>query len=218
MIVAIDGPAGAGKSTISLALAEALGCVRLDTGALYRVVAYAALGAGIAEEDRGLEAFVSELDIRYEPSGIWLDGTEVSDHLRTPEISSAASSYSAQPAVRRALLGLQRRLGTAQNAVVDGRDIGTVVFPDADAKIFLTAAAEARAHRRLLELREQSVESTFDEVYQAIVDRDHADMNRAVAPLKQAEDAVVVDATELSIAQVVQRCLEVVRTATGPKA
>lgn len=212
MIIAIDGPAGAGKSTISRKLADALGCVRLDTGALYRVVGLAATEAGRTVEDDDLHAFVSSLPIRVRPDTIELGDRDVTAAIRTPEISAAASTFAAVPAVRDALLGLQRKLGRAGPTVMDGRDIGTVVFPDAEVKIFLTARADVRAQRRLAELKARGVDADYDVVLSDIITRDRQDTERAIAPLKQADDAVVVDASDAGIDDVVQRCVQIVRS------
>ncbi len=210
MIIAMDGPAGAGKSSVSLRLAERLGFQRLDTGALYRSVALAARQAGRAPEDPELQAFVEGLSIELRGERVFLGAEEITEAIRSPEISAAASLYAAQSSVRAALLGLQRRLGHQQNCVLDGRDIGTVVFPDAELKIFLTARAEVRAERRLLELRGRGIEAHFEQLLQEIKARDKADSERAHAPLKQAKDAVVVDASERSIEEVVDACFALV--------
>ncbi len=215
MIIAIDGPAGAGKSTVSLRLAERLGCVRLDTGALYRVVGLACTRAGIDPADATLGPFVTNLDISFDGDHIHLSGEDVSAVIRTPAMGTAASRYAAVPAVRGALLELQRRIARRSDSVVDGRDIGTVVFPDAEVKIFLTAAAEARAQRRCAELEARGMPAEFEAVLEEIRSRDRADTERAVAPLKQAADATLVDATSLGIEEVVQRCVEIVEAATG---
>jgi cytidylate kinase len=210
MIIAIDGPAGAGKSTISRRLAERIGCVRLDTGALYRVVALACTRHGLAPDAPGIQRFVAGLAIRFHDDRVFLGAEDVSAVIRTPAISTAASQYAAIPGVRAALLDLQRRIGRTQDSVVDGRDIGTVVFPDAEVKIFLTARAEARAERRCAELRAMGLEAVFETVLGEIRARDKADTERATAPLKRAQDATLVDATTLGIEEVVARCVEIV--------
>ncbi len=215
MIVAIDGPAGAGKSTVSRMLAERLGWVRLDTGALYRVVGLAATRAGRTVKDPDLGAFAAGLAIEVEADGIRLDGVDMGQAIRTPEASAAASRFAAVPAVRDALLELQRHLGRAQDTVIDGRDIGTVVFPDADVKIFLTAAAEERARRRLAELEGRGEAADFETVLADIVQRDKQDSERAVAPLKKAADAVEVDTSTLDLPGAVEACLAVVRQKVG---
>jgi cytidylate kinase len=215
-LLAIDGPAGAGKSTVSRKVAHRLGFSMIDTGALYRAVALAARRAGIAYEDEaGLEALLRDLDLRLEGSGgegsrVFLGGEDVSSAIRTPEISLGASRVSTVRAVREGLLELQRRLGLAapRGAVLEGRDIGTVVFPDADAKIFLTASVEQRARRRYEELRARGEDVAFDEVLADQIRRDRRDMERALAPLRPAEDAFVVDSTGRTIDEVVD---EIVR-------
>ncbi len=213
MIVAIDGPAGAGKSTVARRVAEHLGCIRLDTGAIYRAVALAATRAAIPTSDgSGLAALVDGLDLAFEGRSVMLAGEDVSAAIRTPEMSAAASAYSAVPEVRAGLLGLQRRVGAATDAVVDGRDIGTVVFPDAEVKIFLTATAEARAGRRFLELQQNGEAAELATVLAEIRTRDHNDSTRAVAPLRQADDAVLVDTTHLDLEGAVAACVAVVES------
>ncbi|MBU0553014.1 (d)CMP kinase [Myxococcota bacterium] len=211
MIIAIDGPAGAGKSTISQRLAERLGFTRLDTGALYRAVALAEMRKGNAADAPD----VGPWNLEVEGDRLTLDGEDISQAIRAPEISSAASDFAKNPAVRAGLLALQRRLGRARDTILDGRDIGTVVFPDADVKIYLTAQPEARAHRRWLELEARGHAQPFRIVLAEIMARDKQDMGRAIAPLRRAEDAVEVDASELGIEEAVEACLAVVRQARG---
>jgi cytidylate kinase len=217
-IVAIDGPAGAGKSTASRRLAARLGFALVDTGAIYRAVALAASRTGIAwDDDRGLGELLPRLRIRFEPPPPWnpaagqrvfLGEEDVSVEIRTPPMSLGASAVSARPVVRAALLELQRRLASTpdhRGAVLEGRDIGTVVFPDADAKFFLTATAECRARRRFEELRAKGQGVTLDEVLADQLQRDKQDSEREVAPLRPADDAVVVDSSGVPLDQVVER-------------
>ncbi len=217
-IVAIDGPAGAGKSTASRRLAARLGFAMVDTGAIYRTVALAASRAGIAYDDEPrLTEILPGLRIRFEPpppsnpgggQRVLLGEEDVSLAIRTPPMSLGASAVSARPAVRAGLLDLQRRLARApgnRGAVLEGRDIGTVVFPDADAKFFLTASPEVRARRRFEELRDKGDPSTFEQVLAEQRKRDRDDSERAVAPLKPAPDAVVVDTSDAGLDEVVER-------------
>jgi cytidylate kinase len=221
-IVAIDGPAGAGKSTAARELAARLAFALVDTGAIYRAVALAAARRGIAsDDDERLGSLLSGLSIRFEapPPGsaggqrVLLDGEDVSAEIRAPPVSLGASAVSARPVVRAGLLALQRRLATApgnRGAVLEGRDIGTVVFPDADAKFFLTASPEVRARRRFEELAARGAAATYEEVLADQVKRDRDDSERAVAPLRPAPDAAVVDTSEMSIPAVVSRLAEAV--------
>lgn len=214
MIVAIDGPAGAGKSTIGRLLAERIGFTRVDTGSLYRAVGLACLDAGVTGEGSALDATLATLDLDLGPKGeVILGGVDVSARIRTPEVSKAASTFAAFPATRAALLDLQRRLGRARDSILEGRDIGTVVFPDAEVKIYLTASADVRAQRRLAELEGRGVAADLETVKAQIIARDQADMNREIAPLKQADDAVVVDASDLTIDGVVAACATIVEAA-----
>lgn len=202
--IAIDGPSGAGKSTIARILAGELGCMYVDTGALYRTVGYAALGRGIAATNlAAVEAMLSEIRVELTHENgvqqVWLNGENLGDRIRTPEVSMAASAFSALPVVRQYLLDLQQDTARKQSVIMDGRDIGTVVLPFADVKIFLTASAEARAERRFLELQEKGVKTTFDEVLRDMKERDYNDSHRATAPLKAADDAILVDTSECTL-------------------
>ena len=213
-LLAIDGPAGAGKSTVSREVARRLGFTMIDTGALYRTVALAAVRAGIDQEDEDrLAELLSRIEIRLDGDRVFLDGEDVSRAIRTPEISLGASRVSAVPAVRQGLLRLQRELGRAapRGAVLEGRDIGTVVFPDADAKFFLTASVEQRAKRRYEELRSRGEEVTLEEVLADQTRRDRRDSERTLAPLRPAEDALVVDSSGRSIEDVVGEIVGIVR-------
>lgn len=219
-IVAIDGPAGSGKTTVSRLVAERLGYVVLDTGALYRTIALASdragLGPGSPELPAFCEALVDRGAISLEalPGGsarVLLDGEDVSQAIRTPEISQRASEVSVVPGVRTALLDLQRKMGESGGVVVEGRDIGSVVFPDAEAKFFLTASLERRVERRHTELSGSAETPTLTSVLEQVVQRDRRDSERAVSPLVQARDAVLMDSTHLGIEQVVQRIVEAVR-------
>ena len=203
--IAVDGPAGAGKSSLSKKLAEVYSLVYLDTGAIYRTVGLACYRRGVDRKDEtAVSAVLPELDIRirYNEEGqqrMILNGEDVSEAIRMPEISLCASEVSALPACRAYLLDMQRRFAREYNVILDGRDIGTVVLPNADLKIYLTASSEARAKRRFLELQQKGVEANFEEVLRDIILRDEQDMNRAIAPLRQAEDAVLVDTSELNL-------------------
>ena len=210
-IVAIDGPAGAGKSTVSRLLARRLGFALVDTGAIYRCVALQAGEQGIAvDDDERLRVLLERIHVAFGmvdgENHVFLDGRDVSDDIRKPAVSMAASAVSSRPVVREGLLQLQRRLAlqAAQGAILEGRDIGTVVFPDADAKFFLEAAPVVRARRRFEELFQRGTESSLDEVLAEQTQRDHDDASRAIAPLKAAEDAVRVDSTALPLSDVVR--------------
>ncbi len=224
-IVAIDGPAGAGKSTIARRVADALGFVLVDTGALYRTVALAASRRGIPLSDgesvgdvaRGMVSR-DELRLDRDPAnGVRVllgpaDAREdVSEAIRTPEMSLGASTVSAHPGVRAALLDIQRRAGAEGGVVLEGRDIGTVVFPDAEVKLFLTASAETRARRRYDELVAKGQEVSYEETLDQVRARDRQDEARAIAPLRRAEDAHLVDSSSMSLDDVLERMLAIVR-------
>lgn len=205
--VAIDGPAGAGKSSIAKAVAKDTGYIYADTGALYRSVAWYVLNRGISPDStsevvKALEGLDIKLVYNEGQQRVTVQGEDVSDKIRTPEVSMGASKVSAVPEVRAFLFDLQKKIAAENNIIMDGRDIGTVVLPDAQLKIFLTASAEERARRRFAEMNEADG-VTFESILADIIKRDENDMNRAVSPLKQAEDAVLVDTTEMTIDEVI---------------
>ena len=210
--IAIDGPAGAGKSTIAKKVAKELGYIYVDTGALYRAIAYYLLTNQIdIENEESLTKACDRITIRiaYEQDAqqVYLNEENVTPYLRTEETGNMASKSSAKPQVRAALLDLQRNMAKEYDVVMDGRDIGTNVLPDAEVKIYLTASSKERANRRYKELVEKGENADFDKIEADIIERDNRDMNRAIAPLKQAEDAVLVDSSDMSIAQVVDTIL-----------
>lgn len=218
--IAIDGPAGAGKSTLARKIAGEMGFIYVDTGALYRTVALYLLREGIAasQTDMVEKALKNiRVDIRFEEGvqQVYLNGEKVSDLIRTPQVSMMASSSSALPCVRQFLLEQQRQMARAHDVVMDGRDIGTVVLPEADVKIFLTASPEERARRRYEELVEKGQRVTFEEVLRDMRQRDAQDENRAVAPLKPAEDALRVDTTGETLEQSVARMTGLIRRHLG---
>lgn len=218
--IAIDGPAGAGKSTLARKIAGEMGFIYVDTGALYRTVALYLLREGIAasQTDMVEKALKNiRVDIRFEDGvqQVYLNGEKVSDLIRTPQVSMMASSSSALPCVRQFLLEQQRQMARAHDVVMDGRDIGTVVLPEADVKIFLTASPEERARRRYEELVEKGQRVTFEEVLRDMRQRDAQDENRAVAPLKPAEDALRVDTTGETLEQSVARMTGLIRRHLG---
>ena len=203
--IAIDGPAGAGKSTIAKRLAKELGYHYVDTGAIYRTVAYFMDLLGVSPKDSdGVERYIDELTIQieYDEEGkqhMLMNGMDVTDEIRTQDISQKASLVSAQPVVREVLLDMQRDVAKAHNVIMDGRDIGTVVLPKADVKIFLTATPEVRAKRRCDELLAKGQKVNYEQVLKDIIRRDYQDTHREIAPLKLARDSVKVDTSELDI-------------------
>ncbi len=224
LIIAIDGPSGSGKSTLSRRLAAALDYTNIDTGAMYRSVGLAAHRAGIdTGDDRALNTLCAGLSIEFvrkdEEEQVWLNGEDVSEAIRTPEMSLMASRVSANAAVRKTMLGLQRALGERGGVILEGRDIGTVVFPRAEVKFFLKASARERGRRRCQELRDKGLDVSLEQTIEEVKQRDAADTNRLHAPLLQAEDAVVIDTTAMTIDQVLQQMIAVVaerRQRAGP--
>jgi len=214
--IAIDGPAGAGKSTIARAVAERCGAIYVDTGAMYRTIAlYLSRKGTDCEDTQALEQALSEVSVSlaYEDGQqqMILNGENVSGLIRTEEVSRMASICSAYPAVRARLLDLQRDLAKTQDVVMDGRDIGTKILPDAQLKIFLTASAGARAQRRLLQLQEQGQEAVYEDILREIRDRDERDMTRSESPLRQADDAVYIDTSDMTPEQVTGRIVDLAK-------
>lgn len=213
-VIAIDGPSGSGKGTIAQALATELGWHFLDSGALYRILAYAAQRRGVELDDAGrLAELGRELPVSFSPnsSKILLDNTDISTEIRTESAGNAASRVAAIPAVREALLARQRAFRRAPGLVADGRDMGTVVFPDAPLKLFLTASAEERARRRYNQLIEKGLSASLSTLAADIAERDRRDANRAVAPLRPAHDAIVIDTSTLDIDATLARVRDLVR-------
>ena len=215
--IAIDGPAGAGKSTIAKALSKKLGFVYIDTGAMYRAVALFFLEKGIKEsDDERIDKLLSDLDISIKyvngEQRVFLNNTDVSSKLRLEEIGKLASKFSAVKSVREKLVALQRKLAERENVVMDGRDIGTVVLPNADLKIYLSASSKVRAKRRYLELLEKGhTDLDINEIEDEIIKRDEADMNREISPLKQADDAYYLDTSDMTLKEVVSKILAMVK-------
>ena len=219
--IAIDGPSGAGKSTLARSAAAELGYLYVDTGAIYRTIGYYAHANHIDPKDE--QAVASALhqvrvELTYGDDGLQhmlLNGQDVTKEIRLPEISLCASAVSAHPGVRAFLLEMQRELARTHNVIMDGRDIGTVVLPDADVKIFLTASPEARARRRMLELEQRGTPEPYEKILKEIEQRDWDDSHRATAPLRQAEDAVLLDTTELNFEESREALLKLIRERTG---
>ncbi len=219
--IAIDGPSGAGKSTLARRAAKEFGFLYVDTGAIYRTLGLAAHRRGIdCHDEAAVSAILPELDIHmaYNDSGeqcMYLDGEDVSAAIRAPEISICASDVSSLPAVRAFLLDMQRKTARESSVIMDGRDIGTVVLPDAELKIYLTASAEARAERRFKELQAKGVETDFDAVLKDIEYRDYQDTHREIAPLRRAEDAVLLDTSSIGLEESCERLYATIREKLG---
>lgn len=219
--VAIDGPSGAGKSTVSRAVAKAFGFIYVDTGAMYRTIGLAAYRKGLDTKDKpSIIALLPELsiDLRYNELGeqrMYLGDEDVSADIRLPEISMCASNVSAMPEVRAYLMDMQRQMAKRYDVIMDGRDIGTVILPDAEVKIFLTASAEERANRRLKELEAKGVNTSFEEVLEDMKKRDAQDSSRAAAPLVPSDDAVILDTSEMGFDESVQAVCKLIADKTG---
>ena len=212
--IAIDGPAGAGKSTIAKKAAKKLDFIYVDTGAMYRAIALYFIRNGVAADDeKTISGKCSDINVSIDyvdgVQQVILNGENVNDYIRTEQVSMMTSSVSKYPVVREKLLNLQRQLATEKNVIMDGRDIGTCVLPDAKTKIFLTASAGERARRRYKEQVERGIECDIKQIEKDIIARDEQDMNREIAPLKQAEDAVLIDSSDMSIEQVVDAIIDV---------
>jgi cytidylate kinase len=215
IIIAIDGPSGSGKSTIAKYLADKLGATYIDTGAMYRAITYEALTRNIADDAEKVVELVKDIDlqIKYENgiTRVFVNGKEVTDYIRSAEVNSKVSDISKIPEVRKKMLEIQRELGKSQTVVAEGRDTTTVVFPNADFKIFLTADLDVRAERRLKEYKEKGVVITLEEVRDNLAKRDKIDSSREISPLRKAEDAFEVDSTSLTIQQELDLLLEKIK-------
>lgn len=216
--IAIDGPAGAGKSTIAKKLAKEVGYVYVDTGAMYRAMAYYFLTNNISSDDEAAIAKACDnvnVSIAYKNNEqqVLLNGENISDKIRNEEVGNMASATSVYPVVRTKLVELQRQLAQKENVIMDGRDIGTVVLPNANVKIYLTASSKVRAQRRFDELTEKGISCKFDEIEKDIIDRDYRDMHRETSPLKQADDAVLLDSSDMDIDAVIEKMKEIIREA-----
>lgn len=215
IVVAIDGPAGAGKSTIAKLAAEKLGYAYIDTGAMYRSVAWKFLQTGKAFDEDFISGLSKTMLIDFKPEAkinrVFVDGTEVTDAIRTPKVTAIVSRVAAIGAVREAMVDQQRRMGEAGGVLMDGRDIGTVVFPNAQLKIFLTASVEERARRRYTEMVAKGQQVDLQQLQADIAERDKQDSERAISPLRQAEDALLLDTSDMGISEVTDRILQLVQ-------
>lgn len=213
--VAIDGPAGAGKSTIAKAAAKELGFIYVDTGALYRAIAYNAVTKGVIDDTQKIIDMLTDTNVELKyvdgVQAVYLNGDDVSAYIRTPEISMGASKVSAIPQVREFLLNLQRDIAQKNNVIMDGRDIATVVLPNADVKIFLFASPECRAQRRYLELIEKGENATLEDVLADVNQRDYQDSHREIAPLKPSEDSVMADTSKLTLEESIQLIINIIK-------
>lgn len=220
--VAVDGPAGAGKSTVSRRAAKILGLVYVDTGALYRAIGLYAIENGIdTKDEKAVTSVLKDITVDLDNSDgeqrVLLCGEDVTGNIRTGAVSMAASDVSSYPEVRAFLLETQKKIAREKSVIMDGRDIGTVVLPDADVKVFLTADAAVRAKRRFLELTERKEKVDYNTILAEINERDHNDKNRAVAPLKQADDAILLDTSKMSFDESIQALVNIIRKGTDIK-
>lgn len=213
--VAIDGPAGAGKSTIAKSASKKLGFIYVDTGALYRTIALSAIRSNVIDDTAQLEKMLEKItvELKFENGAqrVYLNGEDVSDFIRTPEISMGASRVSAVPAVRAFLLDLQRNIAKNNNVIMDGRDIASVVLPDADCKIFLFASPECRAKRRYKELVEKGEQVTYEEVLDDVNKRDYQDSHREIAPLKPTDESIMVDTSDLTLEESIDSIVNIIK-------
>lgn len=215
--IAIDGPSAAGKSTISKLLAKELGYAHLDTGAMYRCVGYYSKQKDIKESDEAaLAEMIDHMKIGFDSAGhVFINGTDVSSDIRTNEMSMRASAVSAHPMVREKLVAMQQKIAQDKGFILDGRDIGTVVLPDAEVKVYMVASVEARAKRRFKEYEEKQIEADYDEIYQDIETRDYQDTHRKTSPLKKADDAQEIDTSDMSIEEVVSAIRNLIQNVIG---
>lgn len=212
-IVAIDGPAGSGKGTITQLVGKKLGLINIDTGATFRCVALQMLQEGIKiDDEKRIQEMLETIEIiREEEGGFFLQGKEVTNRIRENDVNEFVSPVSKIPIVREKMLKIQRKMAEGKNVIMEGRDIGTVVFPNADVKIYLDASPEERAKRRTKQNKEKGIPSTYEEVLASIMERDKRDLTREIAPLKQAEDAIYLDSTNLTIEEVVEKIITIIK-------
>lgn len=215
--IAIDGPSAAGKSTISDIIANKLGYIHLDTGAMYRAVAYKALKENLEiDDEENIVKMINKMDLKQTPDGkIFLDGEDVSEAIRTNEMSMGASNVSKLKNVRKALVAMQQKIAENGGYILDGRDIGTVVLTDAPVKIYMVASAEARANRRVIQNKEKGIEADYDLILEDINKRDYQDSHRENSPLKQADDAILIDTSDLTIDEVVDKIMVLINEVIG---
>ena len=216
-IVAIDGPAGCGKGTVTKLVAKDLDLITIDTGAMYRCVALECVNNNISYEDiAGIEKILENIDIKFEKSGenqlVFLNGKDVSKDIRTFEIDNVVAKYAAVKTIRDKVAPIQREMGKSQNIIMEGRDIGTVIFPDADVKIYLDCSVEERANRRYKQDLEKGIKVTYEEVLKSIIERHKLETEREISPLVKADDAILVDSTNLTIPEVVEKVEEIIKS------